>query len=120
PKIASFPSICYFSVTNMTADDTQLAPKGDVSHDMQIDRTSPVPIAYQLEIELRRQITQGELRPGQLLPTELALCRQLGLSRTPVRRALGRLAAAGLVVRTPGRGTHVATALPSPRAGAAV
>lgn len=75
---------------------------------MQIDRLSPVPLAYQLETELRRRIDHGELRPGQLLPTEHQLCRQLGISRTPVRRALGRLAGDGLVVRTPGRGTHVA------------
>ncbi|MBA2519801.1 MAG: winged helix-turn-helix transcriptional regulator, partial [Chloroflexia bacterium] len=60
---------------------------------MQIDRTSPVPVAYQLELELRRQIDHGELRPGQSLPTELELCQRLGISRTPVRRALGRLAA---------------------------
>lgn len=75
---------------------------------MQIDRTSPIPIAYQLETELRRQMSRGELRPGQMLPTEQELCRLFSISRTPVRRALGRLAADGLIVRTPGRGTEIA------------
>ncbi|MBA2519544.1 MAG: extracellular solute-binding protein, partial [Chloroflexia bacterium] len=40
--------------------------------------------------------------------------------RTPVRRALGRLAADGLLVRRPGRGTHVAVRPPGHRPPASV
>ena len=74
---------------------------------MKLDRESPVPVAHQLFALLREQIVQGQLRPGDRLPTEMELCERLGVSRTPVRRALGRLAAQGLLVRSPGRGTYV-------------
>lgn len=75
---------------------------------MTIDRDSAAPIAVQLETYLRDQIAAGEIRPGQRLPTEMELCERLGISRTPVRRALGQLTARGLLVRHPGRGTFVA------------
>ena len=74
---------------------------------MKLDRESPVPAARQLFAMLREQIEGGELRPGDRLPTEMELCERLSVSRTPVRRALGRLAAEGLIVRSPGRGTFV-------------
>ncbi|MEA2526568.1 MAG: multiple sugar transport system substrate-binding protein, partial [Thermomicrobiales bacterium] len=69
---------------------------------------SPVPVTHQLEAMIRGQIVRGDLRPGDRLPTEHELCAQLGISRTPVRRALGELTARGLLVRYPGRGTFVA------------
>ena len=37
----------------------------------------------------------------------MELCERLGVSRTPVRQALGKLAARGLLVRQAGRGTFV-------------
>src|SRR5438128_2769055 len=46
---------------------------------------------------LRRAIVTGEIRPNQPL-IELDLAAQLGVSRTPVRESLQRLATAGLVV----------------------
>jgi multiple sugar transport system substrate-binding protein len=74
---------------------------------MHVDRQSPVPVTHQLEALIREQIARGELRPGDRLPTEHELCARLGISRTPVRRALGELTARGLLVRYPGRGTFV-------------
>ncbi|PWU55492.1 GntR family transcriptional regulator [Micromonospora globispora] len=53
--------------------------------------------------ELRRRIVVGELAPGDRIdPTELA--DSLGVSRTPVREALLKLDAEGLVERQPYRG----------------
>jgi ABC-type glycerol-3-phosphate transport system substrate-binding protein len=75
---------------------------------MQVDRRNPVPVSRQLESLIREQIARGELRPGDRLPTEHELCARLGISRTPVRRALGVLTARGLLVRYAGRGTFVA------------
>lgn len=75
---------------------------------MEIDRRNPVPVSRQLEALIRGQIARGELRPGDRLPTEHELCSRLGISRTPVRRALGELTASGLLVRFAGRGTFVA------------
>ena len=55
---------------------------------------------------IRDAIVDGSLEPGeQLRDTELA--SWLGVSRTPVREALLRLAEAGLVVAQPGRSTIV-------------
>ena len=56
---------------------------------------------------LREAIVSGELEPGEpIKDTELAA--RLGLSRTPVREALARLADAGMVESKPGVYTRVA------------
>jgi DNA-binding GntR family transcriptional regulator len=52
-------------------------------------------------------IVSGELEPGETLNDE-ALCAWLGVSRTPVREALARLAERGLVELAPQRHTRVA------------
>src|SRR4051812_43714044 len=57
---------------------------------------------------LRELILDGDLRPGTRLG-EVELAERLGVSRTPVREALTRLAADGLVEITPNRGARVAT-----------
>jgi DNA-binding GntR family transcriptional regulator len=57
---------------------------------------------------LREQILGGEVPPGARLG-EVELAERLGVSRTPVREALSRLAAEGLVEITPNRGARVAT-----------
>ena len=56
---------------------------------------------------LRRLILTGELVPGERL-REVALCTQLGVSRTPVREAFRTLAAEGLVKLLPNRSVVVA------------
>ena len=57
---------------------------------------------------LRDAIVVGTLAPGEQL-RDLELAAWLGVSRTPVREALLRLAEAGLVVASPGRSTVVST-----------
>lgn len=57
---------------------------------------------------LRELILDGGLRPGTRLG-EVELAERLGVSRTPVREALTRLAAEGLVEIAPNRGARVAT-----------
>ncbi len=56
--------------------------------------------------ELKRRILLAECRPGQALQ-EQELAREFGVSRTPIREALIRLQAEGLVVMVHGRGVHV-------------
>ena len=56
--------------------------------------------------QLKEQIELGELAPGTPL-SELSLVEQTGASRTPVREALRRLAAEGLVDLTPRLGARV-------------
>jgi multiple sugar transport system substrate-binding protein len=82
---------------------------------MKLDKSSPIPITHQLEQLLREQIATGELSIGQRLPTEMELCARLGVSRTPIRNALGKLVDKGLLVRYPGRGTFVSSNSSTPR-----
>jgi DNA-binding FadR family transcriptional regulator len=61
------------------------------------------PPAYQaLADSLRAQITSGELRPGDRLPTEPQLCVTSGVSRSTVREALRLLASQNLIITTRG------------------
>lgn len=55
---------------------------------------------------LRDEILEGILAPGTEL-AEVALSEQLGVSRGPLREAIGRLAAEGLVTVRPRRGAVV-------------
>lgn len=57
---------------------------------------------------LRQAILLGELEPGERL-MEIALAEKLGVSRTPVREAIGRLHEEGLVSLIPRRGAVVAS-----------
>ena len=56
--------------------------------------------------QLRDQILSMELRPGQLID-EVNLASRFNVSRSPVREALVRLAAEGLVQTVPNKGTMV-------------
>ncbi|GAA5038030.1 DNA-binding GntR family transcriptional regulator [Thermocatellispora tengchongensis] len=56
---------------------------------------------------LRERLVSGHYRPGDRL-TEVVLCEDLGMSRTPVREALRRLQSDGLVTST-GRGVVVSS-----------
>ncbi len=71
------------------------------------DPDSPIPLYYQVEADLRRLISSGELPPGAILPPELELCRGYGVGRHTMRKALSRLTADNLIVRRAGRGTFV-------------
>lgn len=57
-------------------------------------------------LKLEEEILGGQLRPGEAL-TEMSLSARLGVSRTPVRAALHRLAEEGLVEISPNRGAVV-------------
>lgn len=69
--------------------------------------TRPLPINRQIYQDLLEQIERGVLNPGDSLPTEKELQQRYGVSRVPIREALGRLEAKGHIRRTPGRGTEV-------------
>src|SRR5580692_3159721 len=54
-------------------------------------------------LQIRRELTNGNLRPGDRLPGERDLARQFGASRTAVREAFRNLENAGIIVSQPGR-----------------
>src|SRR6187200_2165379 len=57
---------------------------------------------------VRELIIRGKFRPGQRLPPERELVRDIGVSRTSVRDGLETLAAKGLLLIRHGSGTFVA------------
>ena len=71
---------------------------------MTLDTTKADDIALVIE----EAIVSGELAPGTVLRQE-QLSEQFNVSRTPVREALRRLAALGLVSFVPNRGVRVRT-----------
>ncbi|MFF1477293.1 GntR family transcriptional regulator [Streptomyces sp. NPDC058301] len=72
-----------------------------------MDRTSPVPLYFQLSQQLEAAIERGTLTPGSLLGNEIDLAGRLGLSRPTVRQAIQALVDKGLLVRRRGVGTQV-------------
>jgi len=75
--------------------------------DFAVDRSSPVPLYYQLAQQLEGAIEHGRLAPGSLLGNEIELAGRLGLSRPTVRQAIQSLVDKGLLVRRRGVGTQV-------------
>jgi DNA-binding FadR family transcriptional regulator len=73
-------------------------------------RMSRIDRVTQLADHFERAILAGELAPGELLPSERELSARMGVSRSVVREALGRLASLGLVRSVHGSGTRVAAA----------
>jgi DNA-binding GntR family transcriptional regulator len=55
---------------------------------------------------IQRKIAAGKLAAGSAL-SELALAKEMGSSRTPVREAIGQLVAEGFLEQTPNRGAMV-------------
>lgn len=67
----------------------------------------PMPLYYQLEMLLRKQIEEGILKPGDPLPSETSIATEYDVSRITVRRALDRLEEDGLIARRQGKRTRV-------------
>ena len=60
-----------------------------------IQRSSPVPLYFQLAAYMEEKISSKQWAPGQMLPSEEKFCRNLGVSRTVVRQAMASLEWAG-------------------------
>ncbi len=71
----------------------------------------------QLYVLLKEQIVSGHYRPGDVLPTQEALCRQFSISRITVRRALADLAGEGFVENRQGVGAFVTAKTGNARQG---
>ncbi|HXM82271.1 MAG TPA: FadR/GntR family transcriptional regulator [Burkholderiales bacterium] len=64
-------------------------------------------LSRRLSEQLAEQIKSGRFAPGARLPTEQALTRAAGVSRTVVREAVAALRAEGLVITRQGVGAFV-------------
>jgi len=65
------------------------------------------PLYMQVREELEKLIKGRKIKPGEQLPSEEALTKMLGVSRSTVREALGYLETQGLIFRKHGSGTFV-------------
>ena len=74
---------------------------------MDLDRSSPVPLYFQVSQQIEHAISSGQLGPGARLDNEISLADQFGLSRPTMRRAIQELVDKGLLVRKRGVGTQV-------------
>lgn len=70
-------------------------------------RSGPGPVFRRIADELRIQIEDGTLGPGDQLPTQQDLVERYGVARMTVRQALNALVNEGLVVTRPPTGMFV-------------
>lgn len=77
--------------------------------DRRINKNSPIPIYYQLKQIILEFIKNGDLKPGDTLPTESELNEIFEISRTTSRQALTELVRDGYLYRVKGKGTFVAS-----------
>ena len=75
----------------------------------------PSNLYEQVRQDLIQRIASGEFKPGDLLPSEDALCKEYQVSRITVRRAVTDLASSFFVTRRRGVGTIVTRRLPERR-----
>ena len=59
--------------------------------DVVVNRSSPVPLYFQVAEQLERAILEGALVPGDRIGNEVALADSLGLSRPTLRQAIQML-----------------------------
>lgn len=74
---------------------------------LSIDHDSPIPLRAQVEQLLRELVLKPEYQKGALIPDELALAAQLGVSRGTVRSGISKLVFEGVLERKAGVGTRV-------------
>ena len=74
-----------------------------------IDKSIPTPLYYQLLEIIKKQIDSGDLKPGDVIPTEKDLMDQFEISRATVRQAVLQLVNDGYLRREKSKGTFVTT-----------
>jgi GntR family transcriptional regulator len=72
-----------------------------------LDPNTDIPVFRQLADLLRAQIESGELEPGRPLPSVRQLVQRYEVADGTVKKAIGVLRDAGLVVSVQGKGTYV-------------
>ncbi|MGQ9629008.1 MAG: GntR family transcriptional regulator [bacterium] len=75
---------------------------------MNIDRSVPIPLYYQLKEALKALIERGEIKPGERIPSENELSRKYNITRMTVRQAIKELINEGWLYTRRGVGTFCA------------
>jgi len=85
-----------------------LAPPAGSDNTPLLKRLAPARnLTEEVVDQLAAEIRGGKMAPGSRLPTEAALMRALGVSRTVVREAIAALRSEGMVVTRQGSGAYV-------------
>ena len=89
------------SKASPTSENTPYVP------DITLDRSSPVPLYFQISEPIAQLINSGALPADTRLEDELSMAARLHVSRPTARQALQRLVDRGLLTRRRGVGTIV-------------
>ncbi|GAC1388398.1 MAG: phosphonate metabolism transcriptional regulator PhnF [Ktedonobacteraceae bacterium] len=73
-----------------------------------IDKSSPIPVYYQIMNHLRSRIAEGQYPVNSTFPPERELVETYQVSRMTVRQAISELVNEGILVRRKGVGTFIA------------
>lgn len=71
-----------------------------------------MPLYSQVKSAIVSNVISGKWKPGQILPSEIALASEFGVSQGTIRKALNDLENQNLLVRIQGRGTFVSEHTP--------
>ena len=72
-----------------------------------LDRSTPIPLYYQLKGFILQDIKNGTYPVGSCIPTELEIRERFQLSRTTIRQAISELVQEGWLERIASKGTFV-------------
>ena len=72
-----------------------------------IDKSSPIPVYYQLKNDLVKKISEGVWKAGECISSERELCEIYDVSRMTIRQAIGELVQEDILRRVKGKGTYV-------------
>lgn len=81
-----------------------------------IDKNSSIPVANQIQEQIKLAVMMGVFRKGDTLPSIRDIEKQAGINRSHIHKAYLALRKSGLLVLTRGKGSIVAAATESPRA----
>jgi|SRR5680860_197818 len=65
------------------------------------------PVYIKIVEDIKKKVNGAELKPGDTVPPETALCKEYGVSRMTVRKGLAILASEGYIFSVPGKGSYV-------------
>jgi len=72
-----------------------------------IDKTSPMPLYFQIEEAIKQKIDKGEWESGTMISSEREFAENYEVSRMTVRQAITNLVNDGYLTRRKGKGTFV-------------
>lgn len=70
-----------------------------------VDKNTSIPAYQQIRQIFLNKLKNGEIKPGEKLPSENQLCMKYDISRITVRQAVASLVNDGLLHTVPGKGT---------------